>query len=66
MGTKCYAVVSNKKDNGDHSIQRFSKKSDADDAARQNKAKLYEYDQPLGIGEDHKKGRLIADYSTLE
>lgn len=64
MDNKCYAVVTNEKENGDHTIERFGKQNDADKAARKKKGKLYEYVQPLGIGEDHKKGRLIADYST--
>jgi hypothetical protein len=64
MDNKCYAVVTNEKKNEDHTIERFGKQSDADKVARKKKGKLYKYDQPLGIGEDHRKGRLIADYST--
>jgi len=64
MDNKYYAVVCDERDNGDHTIGRFSKKSDAELAARKKKGKLYEYNQPLGIGDDHRKGRLIADHST--
>lgn len=64
MKKKYYAVVSKEKENGDHSLERFGDRNDADTAARKNKGKLYEYEQPLEIGDDHCKGRLIADYST--
>jgi hypothetical protein len=37
----------------------------ADTAAKESKGKLYEYDRPLGIGDDHRIGKLIADYSLL-
>ena len=64
MNKKYYAVVANEKENGDHSIKRFGDQSDADAAAKKDKGKLYEYDTPLKIGEDHRKGKLIVDYST--
>lgn len=61
---KYYAVVTNEKDNGDHQIKRFSKREAAEQYAKINKGKLFEYEgKPLDLGDDHKRGRLIKDYS---
>lgn len=64
MNKKYYAVVTKVKENGDHAIKRFGDRSNADAAAKKEKGKLYEYDTPLKIGEDHRKGQLIVDYSS--
>ncbi|KTD47928.1 hypothetical protein Lqui_2192 [Legionella quinlivanii] len=64
MDKKYYAVVTNEKENGDHDLARYSDRNNADAAARKNRGKLYEYTQPIRNGDDHRKGKLIADYST--
>lgn len=61
---KYYAVVSNENKNGDHFLSRFANREEADAAAKESNGKLYEYNQPLKEGEDHNKGKLIADYSA--